>query len=73
MDCDSSEPGRFRIGVRWISSYGSDDGSGKGILKFHRRLAAFANVIHESRPETSNASSFIMPNARINYTRRFIF
>jgi hypothetical protein len=36
MNCDSSEPGRFRIGVRWISSYGPDYGSGKGILKFHR-------------------------------------
>jgi hypothetical protein len=73
VDCDSSEPGKFRISIRLISSYGPDYGRGKSILKFHRHLSPFANVIHESRPETSNARSPTMPNARINHACRFIF
>src|ERR1039458_1049415 len=40
------------------------------ILKFHRYLPSLPNIIHQGRPETCNASSCVVSDARIHNTGR---
>jgi len=52
------------------SCCGTDHGRSEGVLKFHRDLAAFSDVIDERWTKACNAGPSGMPDARIDDTSR---
>ena len=52
------------------SCCGTDHGRSEGVLKFHRDLAVFSDVIYERWTKACNAGPSGMPDARIDDTGR---